>query len=390
MKEFLYRHRKKIARISRRKQMKKTTALGMSVIFILFMSLLSCKPPQRDETPQEQTFGAALVKVMEVQKQKISEKLFFTGIIEAWQSINITPEVGGKIAKIYVEEGDSVRKGQLLAELDTRATRLQLDQSKAAVAVARANYTDAEKNMERMERLRKENAVSEQQYEKIKLAFDAAKAELQRAEAAENLANFNLDVSIMKAPFSGVIASKNAEVGDVINPMMGGFSPTSGVVTLADYSRVKIQIEVSYEDIVRIRKGMPAYLTVEAFPGKSFPGKVVVVSKAADPTTKKFHVEVAAENPDRTLRPNTFGEIMIEVSSHDDALVVAQKAILENKYLFVVNDDNTVIRKEITLGIQNTDMVEILTGLEAGEIVVVEGNYGLEDGERVKIREGVQ
>jgi len=390
MKEFLYRHRKKIARISRRKQMKKTTALGMSVIFILFMSLLSCKPPQRDETPQDQTFGAALVKVMEVQKQKISEKLFFTGIIEAWQSINITPEVGGKIAKIYVEEGDSVRKGQLLAELDTRATRLQLDQSKAAVAVARANYTDAEKNMERMERLRKENAVSEQQYEKIKLACDAAKAELQRAEAAENLANFNLDVSIMEAPFSGVIASKNAEVGDVINPMMGGFSPTSGVVTLADYSRVKIQIDVSYEDIVRIRKGMPAYLTVEAFPGKSFPGKVVVVSKAADPMTKKFHVEVAAENPDRMLRPNTFGEIMIEVSSHDDALVVAQKAILENKYLFVVNDDNTVIRKEITLGIQNTDMVEVLTGLEAGEIVVVEGNYGLEEGERIKIREGVQ
>jgi RND family efflux transporter MFP subunit len=362
----------------------------MGLIFVLIISLFSCKPPQRREEAPKAEFGAALVKVIEVKRQRISEKLFFTGIIEAWQSINITPEVGGKIAKIYVEEGDSVKKGQLLAELDTRATRLQLDQARAAVAVAQANYADAEKNMERMERLRKENAVSEQQYEKIKLAFDAAKAELQRAKAAENLANFNLDVSIMEAPFTGVIASKNAEVGDVINPMMGGFSPTSGVVTLADYNRVKIQIDVSYEDIVRIKKGMPAYLTVEAFPGKSFPGKVLVVSKAADPVSKKFHVEVAAENPEWLLRPNTFGEIMIEVSSHEDALGVPQKAIVDNAFLFVINEDKTVTKKEVTLGLQNTDLVEITSGLESGEMVVIEGNYGLEDGERVEIREGIQ
>jgi RND family efflux transporter MFP subunit len=374
----------------RRKQMKKLTAIGMSLIVILCLSLLSCQPPQRGQEAPEETFGSALVRVMEVKRQKVSEKLFFTGIIEAWQTVNVTPEVGGKIAKIYVEEGDSVRKGQLLAELDTRATRLQLDQAKAAVAVAQANYADAEKNMERMERLRKENAVSEQQLEKITLAFDAAKAELQRARAASNLAEYNLDVSIMEAPFSGVIASKNAEIGDVINPMMGGFSPTSGVVTLVDYSRVKIQIDVSYEDIVRIRKGMAAYLSVEAFPGKNFPGEVFVVNKAADPVTKKFHVEIAADNPDLTLRPNTFGEIMIEVSSHEDALAVPQRAILENKFLFVVNDDNTVTRKEVTLGLENTDMVEITTGLEAGEFVVIEGNYGLEDGEKVEIREEAQ
>jgi hypothetical protein len=116
----------------------------------------------------------------------------------------------------------------------------------------------------------------------------------------------------------------------------------------------------------------------------------LVVSKAADPVSKKFHVEVAAQNPEWLLRPNTFGEIMIEVSSHENALVVAQKAILDNNFLFVVNEDNTVTRKEITLGLQNTDLVEITAGLDPGEFVVVEGNYGLEDGEEVKIREGVQ
>ncbi|MBN1222043.1 MAG: efflux RND transporter periplasmic adaptor subunit [Candidatus Aminicenantes bacterium] len=370
--------------------MNKKAVIGIIFVSFFFISLISCKPPQGGEQEQSETFGLALVKVMEVKRQRISEKLFFTGVIEAWQTVNVTPEVGGKIARIYVEEGDSVGKGQLLAELDTRAIQLQVDQAKAALAVAQANYNDAEKNMERMERLRKEKAVSEQQYEKIRLAYDAAEAELQRANAALNLAKYNLDVSILKAPFNGVVASKNAEVGDVINPMMGSFSTTSGVLTLVDYSRVKIQIDVSYEDIVRIHKGQTAYLTVDTFPGKNFEGKVSVVNKAADPVSKKFQVEVTADNPERLLRPNTFGEIMIEVRSHEDAIAVPQKAVLENSHVFVVNADNTVTKKEVTLGLQNTDLVEVTTGLESGEIVVVEGNYGLADGEKIQISEGVQ
>ncbi len=361
--------------------------MGLAIVF--FLSLLCCRPPEQEET-QEESFGAALVTVFKVSKQRISEKLIFTGVIEAWLTMNIMPEIGGRIDKIYVEEGERVRKGQLLAELDTRATRLQAEQAEAAVAVAQANYNDASKNLERMERLIKENAVSEQQYEKIRLAFESAEAQLDQAKAALNLAKYNLDVSIMEAPFSGVVASKNAEVGDVINPMMGGFSPTSGVVTLMDFSRVKIEVDVSQQDLVRIQKGQPASMSVSAFPGRTFPGRVSVVNLTADPTTKKFHVEVTADNPDLLLRPNTFGEVTIEVSSHEDALVVPQNAILENKYVFVVNEDNTVRRQEVNIGLENTDMVEILNGVQFGDSVVVEGSYGLDDGAKIEIKEVIQ
>jgi RND family efflux transporter MFP subunit len=366
---------------------KKFIYTGLAVV--LFLSLISCKPPEQEEA-QEESFGAALVTVFKVSKQRISEKLVFTGVIEAWQTMNVMPEIGGRIAKIYVEEGERVRKGQLLAELDTRAARLQTEQAEAAVAVAQANYNDAAKNKERMERLIKENAVSEQQYEKIKLAFESAEALLNQARAAMNLAKYNLDVSIMEAPFGGVIASKNAEVGDVINPMMGGFSATSGVVTLMDFSRVKIEVDVSHQDVVRIKKGQPASMAVSALPERSFPGRVSVVNLTADPATKKFHVEVSADNPDLLLRPNTFGEITIVVSSHEDALVVPQNAILENKYVFVVDEDNTVRRQEVNIGLENTDMVEILTGVQFGDRVVVEGSYGLDDGAKIEIKEVIQ
>jgi len=360
------------------------------VVSILAFFMLSCQLPQKTEEVEEASLAAAPVKVFKAKRQRISEKLFYTGLIEAWNKINIMPDVGGKIAKIYVEEGDRVQKGQLLAELDTRAIRLQMEQARAGFAVAEANYKDAQRNMERMERLKSENAVSEQQYEQLKLAYDAADAQLQQARAALNLASYNLDVSIMKAPFSGVIASKNAEVGDVINPLMGGFSSSSGVLTLMDFSRVKIEIEVSSQDIARIKKGMTALMRVDAFPERIFRGRVSIVNFAADPMTKKFSVQITANNPELLLRPNTFGEVTLEVSTHEDTLVIPQIAVLENKYVFVVQKDNMVVRKEISIGLQNTDIVEVIAGIEEEDLVVVEGNYGLEDGSKIEIKEVIQ
>ncbi len=355
------------------------------VIFAFFGLALfwGCRS-EKKQTSAEETFGAAPVRVFKVRKQRISEKLVYTGTLEAWQKINVTPDVGGKIARIYVNEGDRVNKGQVLAELDTQTVILQLQQAEASLAVARARFLDAQTNLERMERLRQENAVSEQQYEQVRLAFEAAKAQLDQAQAAVNLARHSLDVSIMRAPFSGVVASKNANVGDVINPMMGSFSPTSGILTLVDFSRIKIRIDVSPADISRVAKGQTAILRVPSLPGEEFRGTVHVVNLAADPLTKKFGVEIAVENPQLVLRPGTFGEITLEVSTREDALVVPQKAILANEYVFVV-ENGKAIKRTVTLGLQNSLMIEVTSGLAEGEEVIVEGNFGLEDGAAVEI-----
>ncbi|HUU37853.1 MAG TPA: efflux RND transporter periplasmic adaptor subunit [Candidatus Desulfaltia sp.] len=368
--------------------MKKTKRFRMLLLVGLASALLpSCKPPQNTETKQQaQTVGAAPVKVFKVARQRISEKLFYTGTIEARQRINITPDVGGKIDRINVSEGDRVSRGQILAELDTQAIRLQLEQAEAALAVAQANFNNAKTNWERLERLYKEKAVSEQQYEQVKLGYDSAKAQLNQAQAAVNLAKHSLDVSIMKAPFSGIIASKNAEVGDVINPLMGGFSPGSGggVLTLVDFSRVKIRVEISGADIPLIRKGQEVILRVPTIPGREFRGTVQVVNLAADPQTKNFGVEVAVDNPDLVLRPGTFGEIILETQTHENALVVPQKAILENKHVFVARDGRAA-KREVVLGLQNATLIEILNGVEEGDLVIAEGNFGLEDGAPIEI-----
>lgn len=365
--------------------------IGGKIIFALiaFWLVSSCRPPGPQEEAKEEVFGATPVKVTKVKKQKISEKLNFTGTIEALRKINITPEVAGKITKIYVEEGDRVQEGQLLAELDTRAIRLQLEQAEAALAVAEASYKDSRRNFERMERLKGEKAVSDQQYEQVRLLFESAEAQRQQARAALNLARYQLDVSMMEAPFSGIIASKNAEVGDVINPLMGGLFPTSGVVTLMDFSQVKIKVDVSQSDITRIEKGQPAFLRVTALPDKIFEGRVSLVNITADPLSKKFRVEVRIENPDLALRPNTFGEVTLEVSSHEGALVIPQSAIIEDRYVFVAQQ-NRAEKREVNLGLQNTELVEVLSGIKEGEQVIIEGNYGLEDGSEIEVKEVLQ
>ena len=361
------------------------TALAAAVVLAAACSKDAAK------TPADQTFGAAPVKVFKAARERITEKITYTGTLEALNKINITPETGGKIARIYVEPGDRVAKGQLLAELETESVRLQLKQAQAGVAVAEASYADALRNKERMDRLIKESAVSEQQREKIQLAFEAADAQLEQARAALNLTQHALDVSLMKAPFAGVVASKNAEVGDVINPMMGGAygGGAGGVVTLMDYSKIKLAVAISSEDIGRIRKGQDAILRVGSLPGREFRGLVRVVNLTADAQNKKFGVEVYVDNPDASLRPGTFGDLVFEVESHENALVVPQTAILENTYVFVA-EGGKAVRKNVTLGIQNTTMIEILGGLSDGESVIVEGNYGLEEGSPIQVLEEVK
>jgi RND family efflux transporter MFP subunit len=366
--------------------MKKATPLLTIVgLFLVSMLWTACGSRKSQDKPAAESLNVIPVQAVSVVRQKVSERLTYTGTLEAWRKINITPETGGKVAKIHVEEGQRVEKDQLLAELDTESLSFQLKQAEAALAVADANLKNATRNKERMDRLFTEKAVSDAQVEQVKLGYEAAKAQFEQAQAAVNLVRHALDVSIMKAPWNGIVASKNAEVGDVINPMMGSFSPLSGVLTLVDYSRIKITVEVSQSDVVRIRKGQPAVVRISGAETKDIPGTVAVVNSTADPLARKFRVEVLADNPDLVLRPGTFGSVLFEVQSRDNALVVPQKAILDNTHVFVV-ENGRAARRDVTLGLRNTLVVEVVAGLKEGERVIVEGNYGLIAGTPVEVK----
>ncbi|MBN1938196.1 MAG: efflux RND transporter periplasmic adaptor subunit [Candidatus Aminicenantes bacterium] len=367
--------------------MSKKFSLTVLILAIALFIPSACKQAETetaaaDAAKADGSLAAMPVKIETVAPRRISEKLIYTGLVEAGRKINITPETGGKVARILVEEGQAVRKGELLAELDTSSIRLQLQQAEAAAAVAEANAKNAARNKERMDRLAAEKAVSETQVEQVKLADEAARAQVAQASAAVDLAKHALDQAVMTAPWSGVIASKNAEVGDVINPMMGGMGAAGGVVTLVDYSRVKIVVEVSQSDISRLARGQKA--TVMAGSDEAT-GTVTVVNLAADPLSKKFRVEIMADNPGLVLRPGTFGSVVFEVNSHENALAVPQTAVLSDSFVFVV-ENGKAVKRPVVLGLKNTTLIEIVEGLKEGDRVIIEGNYGLVEGTPVEIK----
>jgi RND family efflux transporter MFP subunit len=355
-------------------------ALILAALALSVLLAVACKPAKTDAVADTAP-AATVVSVVPAARQTVSEKLIYTGMLEAWRKINITPETGGQVARILVEEGQRVAAGQLLAELDTASIDLQLRQAEAGLAVAQASFDNAARTKDRMDRLQAQKAVSEQQSEQARLGFDAAKAQLEQAAAGAALARHARASAVMTAPWSGIISSKNVQVGDVINPMMGGY----GVVTLMDDARIKAVVEVSPSDISRLQKGRPVVLRTNDGEAREYPGTISVLNPTADAAAKKFRIEVLVENAGRSIRPGTFATVVFEVQSHQNALAVPLKAVLAGKYVFVA-ENGKAVRREVVPGLKNTTMIEIVGGLKEGESVIVEGNFGLIEGSTVEIK----
>lgn len=364
----------------------KNKTLFISILMVIFtIFLLSCKGNKsKNESPSsvETLFP---VSVEKVERREIEKALSFVGNLEPVDKATIVPDISGKLWKIYVDVGDRVKKGQVLAELDHRHIDLQLEQAKAGFEVAKANLNDAKTNYMRMEKLYKENAISSQQFEKVKLAYELAQSQFQQAHAALNLAQYQQDVSIMKAPFDGIIVERLAEEGDVINPMMGSFGSRGGVLVLMNFSKIKVDLDVSEKDISHIKKGQIAYLEVSSIPNKKFKGEVTIVNLAADSMTKTFKVRTEFENPDLLLKPGTFGTVTIVTEAKKNVLAIKKEGLVENA-VFVV-ENGKAFKRIVKIGIANNTHIEVIEGLKEGDVYISSGVLGLKEGSKVRIIE---
>lgn len=349
--------------------------------------ILFCINCSKDDSTQNNNSRAVPVETHKIIRGEITEKLFFTGNIEPFDMLNVSPDVAGKVQKIYVEEGDRVKKGQVLAELDTEAYRLQLEQAKAGLSVAKASLNDASKTWERTQSLYEQKAVSPQQYEKAKLGYDAAKSQLENAQAALNLAQYRYDVSIMKAPFDGIITAKSMEENETINPMMPG---GAGVVTIMDLSKVKINIKVPENRFTHLKKGLLAEIKVDAYPGRIFRGEVSKINPTADPLSRTFNVEIIVPNGDMLLRAGMFARVELVLDVKHNVVIIPKAGILrsgEERFVFII-DNNFAKKRVIKLGIEQGEIFEVISGLNEGEKIATSGKSMLVDGSSVQTAGG--
>lgn len=343
-------------------------------LLLVYVVALSFCGKKKEEAALQQL--PLQVKVQLPEKGTLTKYFSYKGTVSAWKTANIVPEASGRVARILKKQGDRVAEGELLATLDMTSLELQQKQARAAVAVAETAHRNARLNEERMKKMLENKAISSMQYENAKLALDAADTQLKSAKANLDLVDYTVRRSNMRAPFAGVIAAKNMEEGDMINPMMG---MGQSILTLMDLSRVKVAVDVPAEEVEKIKVGQPCRVTLSSLPGETFAGRVYSKNLAADPLSKTFKVEVVIDNPDLKIKAGVYADIAVEYIRHENVLMLPLSALLAGEKEVMVNENGRARKRAVTIGERNGSRFEVRTGVNPGDQVIVEGNYDLKE-----------
>ncbi|HOW44986.1 MAG TPA: efflux RND transporter periplasmic adaptor subunit [Candidatus Aminicenantes bacterium] len=355
----------------------KKTSIALLLVIALGFSFCAKKQEKADLRQKP-----LLVKVQAPAKGTLTNYFNYNGTVSAWKTANIVPEASGRVGRILKKQGDLVAVGELLATLDLTSLELQQKQARAAVAVADTAFQNARLNEERMRKLFESKAVSSMQYENAKLARDAADTQLKSARATLDLADYTVKMSNMRAPFAGIIAAKNMEEGDMINPMMG---MGQSILTLMDLSKVKVAVDAPAEEIERIRIGQKCRVAIASRPGETFAGEVYSKNLAADPLSKTFKVEVKVDNPGMKIKAGVYADIAIEYVRKDNVVLLPLSALLAGDREVMVYDNGVARKRAVTVGERNHTRFEVLSGVSAGDLVLVEGSYDLKDGTAIVV-----
>jgi RND family efflux transporter MFP subunit len=350
--------------------MKKILIALLALVFT--MSFCSKKGGQATEQQKP-----LLVKVELPQKGTLAKYFNYKGTVSAWKTANIIPDASGRIGRILKKQGDRVNQGELLAVLDMTALELQQKQARAGMAVAQAAFQNAKLNAERMKKMLENKAISQMQYENTQLALDAADTQMKSARANLDLVDYTAKNAYMKAPFSGIIAAKNMEEGDMINPMMG---MGQSILTLMDLSKVKITVDAPSEEIEKIRIGQKCLVKISSRPGEVFSGEVYSKNLAADPLSKTFKVEIKIDNPEMKIKAGVYADISVEYIRKENIYLLPISALLAGDKQVMVDENGVARKRGVTVGLRDDARFEVLSGVKPQDQVLIEGNYDLKEG----------
>jgi RND family efflux transporter MFP subunit len=300
----------------------------------------------------------------------IAREVVVSGVVEPIRSVAVNSQLSGALLSVQVEEGARVREGQVLARLDDRELAAQEANAEAAHNVAQAAF-------ERAEQLRERQVITIGEYERDRTAYAAARAQLEQVRTRRGFAT-------VRAPVTGVVLEKRVEAGDVV-------APQTRLFTVGDVSTMVVRVPVSELDVVALSAGESARVVLDAFPGRTFSGRIRRVFPSADPATRLVPVEVALEGEGTSVaRPGFLARVSFALGARDGVLLVPASAIVSgtgSQAVFVV-ENGQAVRRTVETGMTSEGRVEILSGLAAGDTVVVTGSNSLRDGAPVRVVAG--
>lgn len=366
---------------------KAITMAGFVVLVLVVAGLITILARARNskalakETEENAVLTVATIKPV---LERAETELVLPGTLQPFQESPIFARTNGYLVRWYKDIGSQVRKGDLLALIDTPEVDQELSQAKAAREQIVAQMQLAKVSADRWANLRKSDSVSQQEADQQSSAYTQAQANLQAADAnvrrLEQLESFKN----VYAPFSGVLTRRNVDPGALINAGAGGRE----MFDIAQVSPLRVYISVpqSYSESVRI--GTPAWVTLQEFPNQRFQGKVTHTADSIDPTTRTLLTEVDVPNSDGKLLPGSYGQVHFAETNSVERVTVPVNAMLfrsEGPRVAVVGQDGKVQLRPISIGRDYGATLEILDGVTKDDTVIINPADSIENGQKVNV-----
>jgi membrane fusion protein, multidrug efflux system len=333
----------------------KANKINQVVFLLMSLAIFGCSSNSATNTEE---IRKVLVRVQPTGMQSASQSLEFTGVVQAFEEAHIAPGTPARINRILVDVGDKVKKGQLLVEMD----HTQLFQSEVQLENLR-------KELARMDTLLRAGAVTQQSYDQLKTQYEVAKS---------SIGNLKTHTEI-RSTLNGVVTGRYHSEGELFT-MTPGPAGKPAIVTVHQVQPVKVTLGISERFLPEVYLGQQAIITTDVFPAREFEGKIHKIFPTIDRASGTFRVEVVIDNKDETLRPGMFSRVSIQMGEHE-ALLVPSMAILKQagsneRFVFVV-EHNKAQRISVRPGRIYGEFTEVLSGLEAGQTLVVSGQHNL-------------
>jgi RND family efflux transporter MFP subunit len=376
-------------RQTRRKGYLLAAVLGFIFVVIAVVGISIRLSERRALAKETEEIAVPTVEVVHPSTEPPQSELQLPSTLQAYIEAPIYARTTGYLRRWYKDIGSKVNKGELLADIETPEVDQELLQSRAARDQAAAQLKLAQSSAKRWENLQKMDAVSQQETDERSSSYIQGEANLNAADAnvrrLEQLESFKH----IYAPFSGVITTRNTDVGSLVNAGNGG--PTQQLFVIAQIDPIRIYVNVPETDSPSIHKGVKVDIEVPALVGKHFTGSVVRTAEAIDPATRTLNTEIDVPNPKGQLLPGSYAQVHLALSQQVQRLTVPSNALLfraEGPRAAVVGAGSKVQLRPVAIGRDFGNTVEIISGLEQTDAVVVSPSDSLENGQVVRVAQG--
>jgi len=365
--------------------------LGLAIASILIAGLLVSGIWSRvraRETLSTETARVAVpaVAVVSPKQTAPAEEIILPGNVQPFITSPIYSRTNGYLQKWYFDIGAHVKKGQLLAVIDTPEVDQQLEQSLSNLNTAKANLALAQITKDRYQGLLTKNAVAQQDVDNAVGTYNANKAMVDANQANVKQLTALQSFEKIYAPFDGVITARNTDIGDLINSGSSGTAKTD-LFHISQPGKLRVYVNVPEEYSQGIKVGMTADLSLAEFPGRKFQGKLVRTAEAINLTTRTLLVEIEVDNPTGTLLTGSYAEVHLKVATHASTLLLPVNALLfrsEGLRVGVVKDGRVVLTA-LTPGRDLGNQIEVVSGLQPDDQVIINPPDSLVSGQQVQI-----